>query len=212
MYQIDVPSASKVLPAPTALGPLGYFTDGDVVGGVDPTVVPAEFLNALMLEILNVVVAAGLAPDKADSAQLLLSIQHLIATRSGNYALDAGVANAYVIALDPPVAANSNGLVLMFRARHAATGASTLDSGAGPVPLLRSDGGALQKGDIPQGGLVKATFDGVAGAFLLGSIVPSQLGALAMLNVGSGLINDGSGNLAVDTEGQSSDLYFYSQF
>lgn len=212
MYQIDVPSASATLPVASAPGLAGFFTDGSVAGGIDPTVVPAEFLNAVMLELLSVVTAVGVVPTKGNNGQLLLAIQRLIEARSGNYALDTGVANAYVIALNPPVVANTNGLEVTFRARNAATGASTLDSGPGPVPLLRDDGGAVRKGDIPANSVVKANFDVAAGAFLLNSIVPSQLGALATLNIGAGLVVDGAGNLAVSTAGQASDLYFYSQF
>jgi hypothetical protein len=212
MYQIDVPSASPTLPAASAPGLAGFFTDGSVAGGIDPTVVPAEFLNAVMLELLGVVTAVGVVPTKGNNGQLLLAIQRLIEARSGNYALDTGVANAYVIALNPPVVANTNGLEVTFRARNAATGASTLDSGPGPVPLLRDDGGTVRKGDIPANSVVKANFDAAAGAFLLNSIVPSQLGALATLNIGAGLVVDGAGNLAVSTAGQASDLYFYSQF
>jgi len=78
MYQIDVPSAATTLPAATALGQPGYFTDGDVVAGVDPTIVPAEFLNAVMLELLGVVSGAGLTPAKGQNGQVLAAIRSLI--------------------------------------------------------------------------------------------------------------------------------------
>lgn len=212
MYQIDVASASSTKPASTAPGAPGYFTDGDVVGGIPPTIVPAEFLNSLMLELLAIVTAGGLVPSKVSSGQVLLAIQNLIEARAGNYALDTGAAaNSYVVALSPPIVANSNGLAVKFRARHASTGPCTLDTGAGPAPLLREDGGPVKPGDIPINGVVSSTFDAVAGAFLLNSIVPSQLGALAVLNVGAGLLVDGAGNLATNVAAQASDLYFYGQ-
>jgi hypothetical protein len=190
----------------------GYFTDGSVAGGIDPTVLPAEFLNAVMLELLGVVAAGGLAPAKGSNGQVLLAIQNLIEARSGNYALDTGVAGAYVIALNPAVVAYPNGLQVRFRATHPNAGACTLNAGGGVRPLLREDGTPTQQGDIPNNSVVSATYDQPANAFLLNSIVASQLGAIAKLNIGAGLVNDGFGNLAVNMGAQASDIYFYSQF
>jgi len=201
MYQIDVASASPILPAPSAAGVAGFFTDGSVAGGVEATVVPADFLNAVMLEMLNVVTAGGLVPTKAATGQMVLAIQNLIEARSGNYALDTGLAGAYVVALDPVLKAYPNGLQVRFRAKRANGGASTLDAGAGPVPLLREDGQPTQQGDIPNNGVVSVTYDLAANAFLLNSIVASQLGALARMGIGAGLADDGAGNLI--TTGQS---------
>lgn len=197
MYQIDVPSAAAVLPASTAPGVAGYFTDGSVAGGVDPTVMPAEFMNALMLEMINVIAAGGLAPAKGTYNQMLLAIENLIEARSGNYAVDVGIANAYVIALNPALAAYAPGLTIKFRALHANTGGCTLNAGAGVVPLLRDDGTALQPNDIGLNVIVTASFDPVAAGFLVNSIVPSQLGALASLGLGQGLENDGAGGVRV---------------
>jgi len=125
--------------------------------------------------------------------------------------LDTGAANAYVVALNPPLSANVGGMTIKFRAAHPNTAACTLDAGAGAVPLTRDDGSPLQSGDIPLNGIVAATFDAAAGAYLANSIVMSQLGALAKLGIGAGLVNDGAGNLAVDEQTQHSDLYFYGQ-
>jgi len=54
----------------------GFFTDGSVVAGIAPTEVPADFLNALMLEFLNVVVAGGLSPSKGVTNQMLAAIEN----------------------------------------------------------------------------------------------------------------------------------------
>jgi hypothetical protein len=211
MYQIDVPSASPTLPAGSAPGVAGYFTDGSVAGGIDPTVVPAEFLNTLMLELLAVVTAAGLVPAKGANGQMALAIQNLIEARSGNYALDTGIAGAYVVALNPPLNTYPNGLQVRFRATHPNAGACTLNAGAGAVPLQRDDGAPLQQGDIPNSSIVSATYDKPTNAFLLNSVVPSQFGALARLGIGAGLTIDGANNLAVNTASQASDNYFYGQ-
>jgi hypothetical protein len=53
----------------------GLFTEGDPGLGQAPTVVSAEWLNAVQTEIVNVVLAAGLALNKADSAQLLAALR-----------------------------------------------------------------------------------------------------------------------------------------
>jgi hypothetical protein len=70
----------------------------------------------------------------------------------------------------------------------------------------------LQQGDVPNNSVVSATYDKPADVFLLNSVVPSQFGSIAKLNIGAGLINDGAGNLAFNYAGQASANYFYSQF
>ena len=100
----------------------------------------------------------------------------------GEYAIDTGVANAYVIATVPVTTAYSNGDTFRFRVAHPNTAASTLDAGAGPVPLLRSDGSVLQDGDMPFDTIVTATYDTPTSSFLLGSVVYSQFGTAARLN------------------------------
>lgn len=197
MYQIDVPSAAPTLPAPAALGAVGFFTDGNAAGGVQPTVVPADFLNALMLELLNVVAGGGIVPAKAVNNQLLQAIQNMIEARSGNYALDTGAAGAYVVALNPVLVAYPPGLQVRFRAAHANPGASTLNAGGGVVPLLRDDGTPLQQGDVPLASIVSCSYDQPAGAFLMNAMVPSQLGGAAALNIGAFLKNDGNGSLTI---------------
>ncbi|HEX7642032.1 MAG TPA: phage tail protein [Burkholderiaceae bacterium] len=100
----------------------------------------------------------------------------------GQYEIDTGVANAYVVATTPATTAYLNGATVRFRVAHANTAASTLDAGAGPVPLLRGDGGALQKGDLPFDIVVCATYDQPTASFLLESMVYSQFGTAARLN------------------------------
>lgn len=78
MYQIDVASAATTLPASSAAGTPGFFTDGNPATGVPATIVPAEFMNAVMLEILNVMAAASIAPAKGNHAQLLAAINAIV--------------------------------------------------------------------------------------------------------------------------------------
>ncbi|MTK12715.1 MAG: hypothetical protein F8N39_11700 [Clostridiaceae bacterium] len=195
MYQIDVPTASKDLPPPTAAGVPGYFTDGDV--NTPPTIVPAEWLNNVMGEFLNVLAVVGIVPAKSQAGQVAAAIALMVQAKAGDYVADTGAANAYVVALTPAVTAYGNGLSIKFRSRRANTDASTLDAGAGPVPLLRSDGTPLRKGDVPPNSVVSTVFDAAAKAFLVTGIVLSQLGLLAQMGLGWGVQQDGAGNLTL---------------
>lgn len=82
MHQIDHNSAIAELPKPTPQGVSGYFTDGDPFKGVGATIVPAEFLNTLMLELLNVLKAADIQPDKSRYNQLAEAVQSLAGAAS----------------------------------------------------------------------------------------------------------------------------------
>ncbi len=155
--------------------PDNLFHDGDPTTGALGTILSAAFMNALQAEIIAPITAAGLALDPNNNGQLLAAILALIESKTGNYALDTGLANAYVVALAPAVTAYTNGLPVKFRATHANNGQSTLNAGAGPEPLLRDDGVALQPGDIPTGAIVSTTYDTSAAAFLVNSVVPSQI-------------------------------------
>jgi len=55
----------------------GMFANGDPGAGQPPTVVSDEWLNAVQEEIAGVVLGAGLALDKGNSAQLLAAIRAL---------------------------------------------------------------------------------------------------------------------------------------
>ena len=82
MYRIDNGSAAASLPASTAAGTAGYFTDGDPLTSTAPTILPAEWLNSIMLENLNVLTAAGITPAKNQFDQLKLAIQALVTAGS----------------------------------------------------------------------------------------------------------------------------------
>lgn len=78
MFQIDNSTAVAAIPAPTAPGALGYFTDGNPATGVSATILPAEFMNMLMMENLNVLSAGGIAPVKGQYNQLALAIAKIV--------------------------------------------------------------------------------------------------------------------------------------
>lgn len=95
MFRIDNDTASAVLPAPDAAGPQGYFTGGDPGAGIAPTDVPADYMNMLMMELINVVLAGGLVPSKVTYDQVKTAINNMIgsAIAVSNTALLVGVAD-----------------------------------------------------------------------------------------------------------------------
>lgn len=56
----------------------GEFTDGNVAGGVPPTILPAEIFNTWQRELIAVVTTAGLALKPTDYTQVIQAIQSLI--------------------------------------------------------------------------------------------------------------------------------------
>jgi len=77
MYQFDDATAVSALPAPAAQGTPGFFTDGNPATNTPATLMRSDFMNMLMMEMLNVVTAAGLAPSKTTYNQMLTAIQQL---------------------------------------------------------------------------------------------------------------------------------------
>ena len=77
------------------------------------------------------------------------------------YSEDTGVANSYVATPAIPITAYSAGLRIRLKAATANTGASTVNvSDLGVKPMVRSDGSALQAGDIVAGQILDLTYDG----------------------------------------------------
>jgi hypothetical protein len=150
------------------------FTDGNPEDGT-----PATDLNALMWDqvqesLVRTIEKAGMALSDTDLDQFTNAVIALIEARVGDYSLDTGIVNAYVVAENPPIAAYVNGMQGTFRVAHACTGASTLNAGAGTRPLNNDVGGALQPGDLPVGTLVGWEYDGPSNTFLINSLVASQ--------------------------------------
>ncbi|NNM68926.1 MAG: hypothetical protein HKM00_02970 [Gallionella sp.] len=174
MFRIDDPSAAITLPTPEAAGAEGYWTEGNPVTNTPATLERASWFNMVQEELRNIVLAGGGVPSKTTYNQVLLSIENLIEVRAGNYVLDTGVANAYVIALNPAIAAYTNGMVVRARVANANTGASTLNAGGGVVPLVNDVGSPLASGDLPAGSVFAAAYDSALNKFLITSLVPSQ--------------------------------------
>ena len=82
MYQYDDPSAVLAMPAPPPPARPGFFSDGNPLQNVQGTRVDAHFLNVLMVELLTVLAAANITPDRTQTGQVLQAIEVLIAQGS----------------------------------------------------------------------------------------------------------------------------------
>ena len=89
MFQIDNSTAVAAIPPPAPAGSPGYFTDGNAATGVPATIVPAEFMNMLMMENLNVLAAGGITPTKGQYNQLSLAISKIVQNGAAGAASEA---------------------------------------------------------------------------------------------------------------------------
>lgn len=208
MYQIDNSSAAAVIPASTPAGTPGYFTDGNPATGVAPTILPAEFMNMVMLEILGVLSAAGVTPSKSNFTQLTTAIRAV--NRQLTIVADTGTANTYTAANTPALSAlPATGYIQRVNIAHLNTGASTYaPDGLAAKPVYGLGLQSLQGGELPIGiasfmYLVQAGVNGGNGAW----IILESLGGAAQIAPGTGSshaatlaqLQSGYGSFAIDT-------------
>lgn len=177
MYQIDSSTAASSQPASTALGTPGFFTDGNPATGTLATIVPAEWLNAVMLELANVVTGAGLTLNKAAFNQLLSAIRAI--GRQSVVLADTGAVNAYAAANPTPLVSGVSGTLVhgvrqSVQITNANTGASTYaPDGLAAKPIYGLNLSPLQGGELPVGGvanmiyMVSAAINSGNGAWIL---------------------------------------------
>lgn len=84
MHLIDNSSAVPAMPALGPVGTPGWFTPGDPAAAQDSTIIDSDWANAVQAEIVAVLTAAGLAPDKTKLNQLATAIQGLISAKFGS--------------------------------------------------------------------------------------------------------------------------------
>ncbi|MDE1174510.1 MAG: hypothetical protein PW790_12695 [Parvibaculaceae bacterium] len=120
-----------------------------------------DWANGIQGELLGILVAAGIAPDKAQTNQVLTGIEMLIQRQAGVFAQDTGAANALVISPALAVTALIAGHKFTVKVNAANTGATTLKVNAlEPVPIKTITGAALSAGALPAGGIVQFCYDG----------------------------------------------------
>ena len=79
MHRIDNSTAVTTMPIRKPQGTEGFFSQGSQTAGQLATIVEADILNAMMMEIANVVTRAGITLNKLDDTQLWNAINGLIA-------------------------------------------------------------------------------------------------------------------------------------
>ncbi|KWR88758.1 hypothetical protein [Cupriavidus sp. IDO] len=165
MYQIDNSTAAVSQPAATAAGTAGFFTDGNPATSTPATIVPAEWLNAVMMELSNVVTGAGLTLSKPTYTQVLSAIKRL--GQNTIILADTGAANAYTATNATPLVAGTwgDGVVQAIKIAHANTGPSTYaPDGLTAIPIYGLGLQPLQGGELALNGtavLMHATIAGV---------------------------------------------------
>lgn len=151
MYQIDNSSAAAVIPASTPAGTPGFFTDGNPATGIAPTVMPAEFMNMVMMEILGVLSAAGVTPSKTNFTQLVTAIRAV--NKQSSVLADTGTAGAYAAANVPALTVlPATGFVQRVNIVNPNPGAATYSpDGLAVKPIYGLGLQPLQGGELPAG-------------------------------------------------------------
>lgn len=181
MYQIDNSTAAASQPTSTAAGTAGFFTDGNPATGDAATILPAEWLNAVMMELCNVITAAGLTLSKSSFTQLQTAIK--ILSKQPAVLADTGAANAYTAANTTPLVVGTwvDGVSQRVKIANTNTGASTYaPDGLAAIPIYGLGLQPLQGGELLAGGtavLVRATIAGVNSGNPICVLVDCQGGA-----------------------------------
>lgn len=101
MHRIDGPTVAAALPAPAAVvGTPGYFSNGNPTTSTPATVPTQDWFNTVQEELIGLVLAAGLTPDKSNHSQLLTALQTLFVSASGGVTGSVLAANGRRISAD----------------------------------------------------------------------------------------------------------------
>ncbi|MDO8706436.1 MAG: hypothetical protein Q7J84_15965 [Sulfuricaulis sp.] len=155
MHRVDTATAVAAPPAQNPVGAPGYFTQGSSTGSPPATVPGQDFFNSVQEELIGTIVAAGLAPSKADNTQLLQAIIAL----AGAYSFSSGTAMLFVQTAAPTGWTKStthNDKVLRVVSGTASSGGTTAFTsvfGAGKV----TGGHVLSIGELPSDVLTSGT-------------------------------------------------------
>lgn len=110
----------------------------------------------------------------AEAMEALVQFDDLQA-QAGNYAIDTGSANAYVVTLTPALSTPSPGTPIRWLAAHANTGASTFNGQA----FVLNTGAALLEGDIVANGLYTSTWNTALNAYQLDGVIVTEFSQLS---------------------------------
>lgn len=149
----------------------GKFVDEDALTGAPGSLIPSAWGNAITLEVLHVIEAAGLVPDEEDNAQLIAAIRLL----GKAVVLNAtGAANAYAAVNTPAMSVlPATGYLQKVKIANANTAASTYaPDGLAAKPIYGLGLQPLQGGELSAGVavlmyLVQGSVNGGNGAWIL---------------------------------------------
>lgn len=184
MYHVDNSTGVPVMPKPSPVTSktVLFFTEGG--NGVPPTYPGPDWFNAIQSELLNILRAAGLDPDKMDNTQILAALKKLFLSRSnpfgdikadGEAAIATALANLRLGAFISSPSSNPgdftqvnspDGKRYLFIANNNQWGAQTEDGKAIPLTLER-------------GGSGTGTPEGARNAFGLGDSATKNVGTTA---------------------------------
>ena len=160
MHRVDHSTAKSVRPAIQPAGTPGYFGDGDASMGDPPTILTADYMNALQEELVAAVLAANLTLTKSTNSQLAQAIT-IIAGVQG------AVVGSNTLSLNPtfPLPAYFGGHRVFAKIAADNTGPTTINvmgpSGyLGAKSIKTPDGQALKAGDLRAGNIALLFFDG----------------------------------------------------
>lgn len=177
MYRIDNQTAATVIPTPDAVGPKpnGFFTPGNPLTGVPPTILTSDWANAVQEELCYVITQAGLTLSKSTRTQLDTAIRSLVQGGSGKYAASTTSPNTYVATLSPAPSAYVAGLIVFIKFTNANTNTTpTINlNGLGAKTIVTAGGGALYPGDIRANTVAALIYDGTN--FQLLNYIPTTI-------------------------------------
>jgi hypothetical protein len=111
-----------------------------------------------------------------------------------NYAVDSGIADAYVVTLTYVPTSYADGMEVIFKASAVNTGASTINVNAlGVKSIKRQDGSELIAGDLPANKIISIRYNSTSGFFeIQGTLSIGGAGTMALQNATAVAISGGT--------------------
>lgn len=143
--------------APYGIGdPDASYINGDPSVARQGSIPPAAAFENPMRELVHIISDSMLSPDDGDLEQCAKGIR----SQRMNFVQDTGSINVLSVALSPPLGGYTLGLPLRVKIYQTNTGPTTIDAGAGRVPVRKPSGAEMAAGDLPGGGLAELVYDG----------------------------------------------------
>ncbi|WP_066651734.1 MULTISPECIES: gp53-like domain-containing protein [Sphingomonas] len=100
MQLIDGPTRAATRPTPLATGTgaasPGWFAQPDLAAGIAPTIPTPDWCNGIQGELMSVITAGSVTPDKASITNLLTALQTLFVPAGGSSGVVTGTDQASI--------------------------------------------------------------------------------------------------------------------